>query len=74
MKRYVMVSYVYGFFRTALLAPPLEPNEYMTERLCKTAIYTAMAPVGLPMYLYLDMKNIEHRVRKMPGKVDRFPW
>ena len=74
MNRYIAVSYVYGFFRTALMAPPLEPNEYMTDRLRTAMVYTVVAPVGLPMYLYIDMKNIEHRMREMPGKVDRFPW
>jgi hypothetical protein len=76
MKRYIVVSCVYGFFRTALMAPPLEPNEYMTDRMGKAMVYTAVAPVALPKYLYLDMKMIEHRVRKMPGnvRVDRFPW
>lgn len=74
MKRYIAVSCVYGFFRTALMAPPLEPNEYMTDRMGKAMVYTVVAPVGLPTYLYIDMKNIEHRMREMPGKVDRFPW
>lgn len=74
--KYVLVScmYMYGFFRTALVAPPLEPNEYITDRARKLILYTCMVPFGLPFYLYVDVKNIEHRMRKMPGKIDSFPW
>jgi hypothetical protein len=27
-----------------------------------------------PGYLFKDIKNFEHVVRKMPGPIDRSPW
>lgn len=71
--KYCAAAYAYGFLRSAV-GPKLEPGEYITDRMGKIMMYTVIAPVALPSYIYLDMKAIEHIVRKMPGNVERFPF
>ena len=37
-------------------------------------MYILSAPFTAPSWLYKDIKNLEHVVRKMPGAIDRSPW
>ena len=73
MEKYCAAAYAYGFLRSAV-GPKLEPGEYITDRMGQIMIHTVIAPVALPSYIYMDMKAIEHVVRKMPGNVERFPF
>ena len=72
--RFLAASYAYCIGRTVVYAPPLKDTEYVVDRLGQTLINIAMSPVCVPMYIYTDIKNIEHLARKMPGKINRFPW
>jgi hypothetical protein len=72
--RYLLATYAYGTVRNLVLAPWLKPDEYVTDRFGRFAAITVLTPFLLPAFLYLDAKNIEHLVRKMPGPIDRSPW
>jgi len=72
--KYAIGAYTYVALRTALHAPPLEKDEYMIDRASRAVMYTLTAPFSAPIYIYVDLKNLEHVVRKMPGRIDRSPW
>jgi hypothetical protein len=69
-----MGAITYGLVRTVAYAPPLKKDEYVTERVVRTLVLTTISPWVLPRCVYTDLKNLEHRVRKMPGSIDRYPW
>jgi hypothetical protein len=54
--------------------PKIKENEYVIDRVVQFCVLTAVTPIMAPTYLYCDLKNIEHKLRKMPGKFDRSPW
>ena len=60
--------------RTIAYAPPLKKDEYVTERVGCILVHTLSSPFMVPGYLFKDLRNFEHRVRKMPGPIDRSPW
>ena len=72
--KYCVGAFTYGFVRTVAYAPPLKKDEYMTDRVGRTLFATIVAPSLAPACIYIDLKNLEHRVRKMEGMIDRFPW
>ena len=72
--KYCAGSFAYGFVRTVAYAPPMKNDEYVTDRVGKTLFFTTFAPWAFPKYIYIDLKNLEHRMRKMPGPIDRDPW
>ena len=72
--RYLAGCYVYGTVRNLVYAPKMKNEEYMIDRLIKFGIWTAATPIMAPTYLYCDLKNIEHKLRKMPGKIEMNPW
>lgn len=68
------LAYTYGAIRNLVYAPKIKESEYFTDRICTFVAYTAASPIMLPAYLLMDIKNIEHIARKMPGSIDRRPW
>lgn len=56
------------------MRPPMKKEEYVTDRMGKTLFFTILGPWSVPKYIYTDLKNLEHRARKMPGPIDRDPW
>lgn len=72
--QYGLVVYTYGALRTAVYAPPMKKDDYVTERVGRAIMYTATAPFVAPIWMCADLKNIEHVVRDMPGPIDRSPW
>ena len=72
--KYAMGAYTYVAIRTTVYAPPLKKEEYMIDRASCTVLYTLPAPCVAPIWVYADLKNLEHVVRKMPGPIDRSPW
>jgi len=72
--KYCIGACTYGFVRTLAYAPPMKKDEYVTDRVGKTVFFTMLAPWSVPKYIYTDLKNLEHRARKMPGSIDRDPW
>jgi hypothetical protein len=60
--------------RTAVYAPPMKKDDYVTERVGRACLYTLTSPFVAPLWMCTDLKNIEHVVRKMPGPIDRSPW
>jgi hypothetical protein len=72
--KYCLGACAYGFVRTVAYAPPMKKEEYLTDRVGKTVFFTMLAPWSVPKYIYTDLKNLEHRARKMPGAIDRDPW
>ena len=72
--KYCMGAFTYGLARNVAYAPPRKNEEYVTDRVGKTLFFTMLAPWSVPKYIYTDLKNLEHRVRKMPGPIDRHPW
>ena len=72
--KYAMGAYTYGTLRTAAYSPPLKKEEYMTDRIGTTFMYILSSPFTAPNWLYNDIKNLEHVVRKMPGSINRSPW
>ena len=66
--------YVYGTVRNLIYAPKMKENEYMIDRIVRFGMWTAASPVMAPTFLYCDLKNIEHKLRKMPGSIDKSPW
>ena len=46
----------------------------MIDRIIKFSVFTLASPIMAPTYLYCDLKNIENKLRKMPGAIDRSPW
>lgn len=74
LAKYMAGCYVYGAVRNLVYVPKLKENEYLLDRVVGFGVWTAMSPILAPTYLYCDLKNIEHRLRKMPGPIDRRPW
>jgi len=72
--KYAVGAYTYVTLRTAAYSPPLEKDDYIIDRLGTTFMYILSAPMMAPNWLYKDLKNLEHVVRKMPGPIDRSPW
>ena len=72
--QYCIGAYTYGTMRTIAYAPPLKKEEYVTDRVARAFMHTLSAPFMAPGYLFTDLKNLEHTVRKMPGPIDRSPW
>ena len=74
LARYLAGCYVYGVVRNLVYAPKMKKDEYITDRIVKFGMYTLASPILAPTYLYSDMKNIEHILRKIQGPIDRSPW
>lgn len=74
MSKYLAVCYVYGAARNLVYAPKMKKEEYMIDRIIKFSVFTLASPIMAPTYLYCDLKNIENKLRKMPGAIDRSPW
>jgi hypothetical protein len=72
--KYCTCAFTYGLVRTVAYAPPLNKGEYVTDRVGKTLGAALIAPWSFPVCIYTDLRNLEHRVRKMPGSIDRYPW
>ena len=72
--KYCIGAWTYGAVRTVIYAPPRKKEEYMTDRVGRTVMYTLSAPWTAPICVYRDIKNLEHVARKMPGPIDRTPW
>jgi hypothetical protein len=72
--KYAIGAYTYVTLRTVVYAPPLEKDEYIIDRASRAIMYTLTAPFAAPIWIYADLKNLEHVVRKMPGRIDRSPW
>jgi len=74
MQKWCTFTFLYGGIRNLVYAPKLKENEYITERIGVYFIYTMASPILVPTYMMVDLKNIEHIVRKMPGKINKTPW
>jgi len=72
--KYCIGVYTYGTLRTIAYAPPLKKEEYVMDRLGLILMHTLSSPFMAPGYLFKDIRNFEHVVRKMPGSIDRSPW
>ena len=72
--KYCIGAYTYGAVRTIAYAPPLKKDEYVTERIGCILIYTVSSIFMTPGYIFKDIRNFEHVIRKMPGPIDRSPW
>ena len=72
--KYAIGTYTYVALRTAVYAPPLKKEEYVIDRVGRSVMYILPAPWSAPIWMYTDLKNLEHVVRKMPGPIDRSPW
>jgi hypothetical protein len=66
--------YVYGAVRTIMYAPPLKKTDYITHRIAMVLVFTAITPFHAPYLICKDIHNLEHKLRKMPGPIDKFPW
>lgn len=73
-RRYIIASWAYGFVRTLVYAPPMKKDEYITDRIAKVAASTFISPCIAPITLAVDIHNIEHTLRKIPGEINRKPW
>ena len=74
LARYLAGCYVYGVVRNLVYAPKMKKDEYITDCVVKFSILTLASPIMAPTYIYCDLKNIEHVLRKLPGSIDRSPW
>jgi hypothetical protein len=72
--RYMVGTCIYGFMRTIIYAPPVKKDEYMIDRAVKVFIWTGASPILAPAMVFQDLHNLEHKLRKMPGPMNRFPW
>jgi len=72
--KYCIGAFTYGLVRAVAYSPPLNKDEYVTDRVGRTLFFTMSSPWSVPMFVYTDLKNLEHRLRKMPGSVNRYPW
>jgi hypothetical protein len=71
MNKFIAGTYAYGFVRSIAYAPPMKKDEYLIDRISKVMVYTSGSPLLFPVFIYIDLKNLEHVVRKMPGPIDR---
>lgn len=74
VQRYIIGTWTYGFTRMIAYAPPMKHDEYVIDRINKTVMWTCATPLFLHILIYADIKNLERKMRKMPGPLDRFPW
>jgi hypothetical protein len=74
MNKFIASTYAYGLVRSIAYAPPMKKEEYLIDRVSKVIVYTFGAPILFPVFIYRDLKNIEHVVRKMPGPIDSGFW
>ena len=72
--QYCIGAYTYGALRTIAYAPPLKKDEYVTDRVGRVFMHAISSPFMAPGYIFKDIRNFEHFVRKMPGPIDRSPW
>jgi hypothetical protein len=72
--RYAVTTYIYGTLRSIAYSPPLKKEEYVIDRARCIFMHTIAAPFMAPGSLLIDLKNLEHVVRKMPGPIDKSPW
>lgn len=72
--KYCIGAYTYGAVRTIAYAPPLKKDDYVTERVGCVLIHSVSATFMAPGYVFKDIRNLEHVIRKMPGPIDRSPW
>ena len=72
--KYSIAAYTYGTLRTIAYAPPFKKEDYVTDRVGRIFMHTLSAPFMAPGYVFVDLRNIEHVARKMPGPIDRTPW
>ena len=73
-QRYIIGSWVYGFARTMAYTPKLKEDDYVIDRIGKIIAWTGVAPICSPILFLTDLKNLEHKLRNMPGPINRFPW
>lgn len=74
MNKFIACTYVYGLVRSIAYAPPMKKDDYLIDRVSKVIIYTSGSPILFPVFIYRDLKNLEHVMRKMPGPIDRGFW
>lgn len=74
MHRYFIGTFVYGAARNLVYAPKMKDSEYMIDRILKFSVWTAASPILAFSFLYCDLRNIEQKLRKMPGPIDTSPW
>mgnify|MGYP006277007563 CR=1 FL=1 len=72
--KYMTGCYVYGVVRNLVYVPKLKDNEYMLDRVVGFGMWTAASPILAPTFIYCDLRNIEHKLRKMSGPINRCPW
>lgn len=72
--KYLTGCYVYGTVRNLIYVPKMKDNEYVIDRIVKFGVWTAATPIMAPTFLYCDLRNLEQKLRKMPGPIDRSPW
>jgi hypothetical protein len=74
LTRYFAGCYIYGTLRNLVYAPKIKENEYIIDHVAKFCAWTAATPIMAPTFLYCDLRNIEQKLRKMPGPIDKSPW
>lgn len=74
MNKFIAGTYAYGLVRSIAYAPPMKKEDYLVDHVSKVIIYTAGSPILFPVFIYIDLKNLEHVMRKMPGPIDGSPW
>jgi hypothetical protein len=74
MNKFIACTYAYGLVRSIAYAPPMKKDDYLIDRVSKVTLHTFGSPILFPIFIYIDLKNIEHIVRKMPGPIDRGFW
>lgn len=72
--KYFTACYVYGTARNLVYVPKMKENEYVIDRVVKFCVWTAASPIMAPTFLYCDLRNLEQKLRKMPGPIDTSPW
>lgn len=72
--RVILGCWAYGFVRNAVYAPKMKKDEYIVDRIGNFAMWTAASPILIPTYMCQDLRNLERSIRKLPGKVNTWPW
>ena len=73
LARYLLGSSAYGFTRAVMYSTPMKSDDYFTDRFGRCVLSACIAPFVSPMYLATDIHNLEHVIRKMPGKLRTYP-
>jgi hypothetical protein len=60
--------------RFAVYAEPIQKDDYIVDYTASFLKSALLTPFLVPAYVYIDLRNIEHVVRKMPGKIDKSLW